>query len=93
MSEREMTVNSAGQTFEEWFVLVDRVVVAIVGLGADDLSDWYYWDGWSDDMTPTEAAREAISNDETFALMSMISDVLANTEATAKHRRGIASSD
>ena len=49
-------------TFETWMVKVDKVLVSKCGLGYMDLPDCCYWDMWDSEMTPTEAAHEALSN-------------------------------
>lgn len=50
------------QTFEEWLVAVDTVIINKLGLSYQDLPDcpyraWYY--GW---MSPRSAAAQAIRN-------------------------------
>ena len=47
-------------TFEEWISKVDRRIGNVCGLGVDDLTDQPYWDWWSDEMPPGEAAKLAL---------------------------------
>lgn len=46
-------------TFEQWLKEVDRYVVALCGLGADDLPDWGYRNAYDDGVSPIAAARKA----------------------------------
>lgn len=46
-----------------WFARVNRQVVRISGVGADDLPDQSWRDWFDDGMTPNEAAREALANE------------------------------
>lgn len=48
-------------TFEQWLARVNaEVQKRLDGMGIDDISDWSYRDAYDDDMTPVQAAREAI---------------------------------
>lgn len=62
MSESVVKVNENGVTFADWMKQVNRAVETIVGLSADDLPDWHYWDSWDSGDNPGFAAREVIEN-------------------------------
>jgi len=47
-------------TFEVWMNKVDASVSRRAGLGAYDLPDWMYRDAYDDDMSPEDAATEAL---------------------------------
>lgn len=49
-----------GLTFKQWQDAVERVVQRRLGVGFMDLADWRWFDAWQDEMTPAEAADEAI---------------------------------
>ena len=51
-------------TFKNWMVEVDRIIARRFGITSSDLADTTYWDMWNDEMTPAEAADEALSNDD-----------------------------
>lgn len=48
------------QTFEQWMQRVNQILGSTIGLDADDLPDWHYYDAWEDGVPPKEAAREAL---------------------------------
>jgi hypothetical protein len=47
-------------TFEEWMRYVDQEIGEVCGLGHRDLPDANYRDWFDDEMTPHEAALEAL---------------------------------
>ena len=49
-------------TFEDWMAAVNTHIQRRTGLDRDDLPDWNYRDAYDDDMSPSEAAREAVRN-------------------------------
>ena len=51
-------------TFKNWMVEVDRIIARRFGITSSDLADTTYWDMWNDEMTPAEAADEALANDD-----------------------------
>ena len=56
------TVN--GRTFTQWMGAVDAIISRRFGMTSSDLADTTYWDMWNDEMTPAEAADEALANDD-----------------------------
>jgi|2_EtaG_2_1085320.scaffolds.fasta_scaffold42555_2 hypothetical protein len=56
------TVN--GRTFKQWMGAVDAIISRRIGMTSSDLADTTYWDMWNDEMTPAEAADEALANDD-----------------------------
>lgn len=51
------------ETFEAWMAAVDRAVEAKVGLSASDLADIAYRDLYDSEVSPTEAAAEALAGE------------------------------
>lgn len=49
-------------SFDAWFDAVDREIVAICGLGVNDLPDQPYRDWYNDEMPPREAAMYALED-------------------------------
>ena len=47
--------------FALWLHYLDRAVKRRVVLGYRDLEDWDYWSAYDGDMSPTEAAVEALT--------------------------------
>tara|TARA_R110000764_G_scaffold165669_1_gene252542 strand:- start:1580 stop:1753 length:174 start_codon:yes stop_codon:yes gene_type:complete len=43
---------------------IDAIISKRFGISSSDLADTTYWDMWNDEMTPTEAADEALANDD-----------------------------
>lgn len=52
-----------GLTFEHWLDNVNSVVQRRLGVGYLDLADWRWYDAWADEMSPADAADEAISEE------------------------------
>lgn len=48
------------RTFEEWKAAVNRSVMAICGLGADDLPDYDYYMAWKANFSPEKVAKAAL---------------------------------
>ena len=53
-------------TFEEYKAECDDVLIGMLGVGTDDLTDWAWRDAYDDELPPTEAVREALENDGTL---------------------------
>ena len=53
-----------GRTFKQWMGAVDAIISRRFGMTSSDLADTTYWDMWNDEMTPAEAADEALANDD-----------------------------
>ena len=47
-------------TFEKWMSKVDAAISQICGLTSEDLADQCYRDWYEDEMSPSEAASEAL---------------------------------
>lgn len=59
--------NACGdREFGLWLYLVDR---RIGFLTHRDIADWHWRDAFDDGVSPTEAAREALSIDDTFSIL------------------------
>lgn len=52
--------------FDEWRKQVDRIIRHRIGLTADDLPDYDYWQAWYAHMSAARCAREAIKNAATM---------------------------
>jgi hypothetical protein len=52
-----------------WLYLTDRRCRKIVGLSIFDLADANYGDFYADGMSPGEAARAALENDDTYSAL------------------------
>jgi hypothetical protein len=52
-----------------WLYLTDRRCRKVVGLSIFDLSDANYGDFYQDGMSPSEAARAALENDDTYSAL------------------------
>ena len=64
LSERRLeSVDTEPRKFEAWYKLVDREVIAIAGIGIDDLADGPSWDAWADGYTPAEYAHERLEKE------------------------------
>ena len=53
-----------GRTLKQWMAEIDAIISKRFGISSSDLADTTYWDMWHDEMTPTEAADEALANDD-----------------------------
>lgn len=53
-----------GLTFQQWRAAVDKILLAKVGMSADDLADFNSYDAWDSEMTPDEGARECLESDD-----------------------------
>tara|TARA_R110000744_G_scaffold146693_2_gene259570 strand:+ start:630 stop:845 length:216 start_codon:yes stop_codon:yes gene_type:complete len=53
-----------GRTLKQWMAEIDAIISKRFGISSSDLADTTYWDMWNDEMTPTEAADEALANDD-----------------------------
>lgn len=64
----EMKVRYANgdSKFAIWLAAVDTKVQRVAGVGLFDLGDWLIRDAYDSGFTPTEAAREALAQDDTF---------------------------
>lgn len=58
------TVNEYGQTFAQWRARIDQILIANVGMRADDFADAPYWDCFADGITATEMIGEIAEYDE-----------------------------
>lgn len=47
-------------SFDQWKDRVSGIILHRVGLTADDLPDWCYYDSWQVGDTPSQAAVSAI---------------------------------
>lgn len=54
-------------TFKEWLAEVNTFLVALCGMGSDDLPDQDYWNMWNDEVDPEDAATEILDNEGFFA--------------------------
>lgn len=61
-----MSYAGGDERFALWLFMCDKRVVAIVGLGLRDLSDWGWRDAFDSGSGPFEAARAALAEDDTF---------------------------
>ena len=52
------------RTLKQWMAEIDAIISKRFGISSSDLADTTYWDMWNDEMTPTEAADEALANDD-----------------------------
>lgn len=50
--------------FDQWMKEVDTAVSATAFLSADDLTDQPYYEWWESGMSPAEAAREALAEND-----------------------------
>lgn len=57
------------ERFGLWLALADRRMTRAVGVGFSDISDWRWRDAYDEGYTPSEAAREALASDDTYAAM------------------------
>lgn len=57
------------ERFGLWLHIADLKTVRGVGVSIFDLSDWAWRDAYDNGTGPTAAAREALSEDETFSAM------------------------
>lgn len=51
-------------TFEQWMKKVNAKLVATCGLESSDLADIAYYDLFEDGLSPAEAAKEALAENE-----------------------------
>lgn len=49
--------------FDHWLDAVDEAIFELAGVGLNDLADQAWYDWWSDEYTPQEAAYEALENE------------------------------
>lgn len=54
------TERRKGLTFREWKREVNKELVHLCGMVADDLPDYDYWDAWDGEVTPADTAREVL---------------------------------
>lgn len=47
-------------TFERWFKIVNAVTSRRIGLSADDMEDFGWWDLWDSEINPREAVDLAM---------------------------------
>jgi len=52
------------QTFEQWMKEVDAALMEFIGLESDDLADCAYADMYADEMTPAEAMRRVLEQND-----------------------------
>jgi len=57
-SDREMSKEPDADEFQTWEQAVNRRLIAMCGLGIDDLPDWGSYDAWKSGMSVEEAAQE-----------------------------------
>ena len=58
-----MYVGRQGRTFKEWLILVDDQLQNIAGVSHVEIGDKNWWVWWDEGFTPTEAANEALDNE------------------------------
>lgn len=51
-------------SFQQWIGQVDALLIAAVGLHHSDLADQTWRDWYESEMSPREAAEEALANEE-----------------------------
>lgn len=68
-TDRAASYSGGDARFGLWLALVDSKVSRAVGLGLFDLGDCNLRDMYDDDMGPTAAAREALSQDDTYSAL------------------------
>ena len=61
LSASRQEVRVSKSSYEAWFRKVDQAIQRLAGVSALDLSDQPYWDWWEEGMTPTAAARSALT--------------------------------
>jgi hypothetical protein len=49
-------------TFEQWMALINQAIMLEVGITTDDLTDQSYRDWYESEMTPQEAADQALAD-------------------------------
>jgi hypothetical protein len=54
------------ESFALWLRLADRRVGRLVGLGVFGIGDWSWRDAYDAGMSPLDAARDALAEDDTF---------------------------
>lgn len=54
-------LNIEDPDFRQWMIEVDDAVMGMVGISADDLPDYAYWDNWNNGADPLEISRAVIS--------------------------------
>ena len=57
------STNADGLTFEAWLGAIDRVLLRVVYVTHDCLTDWDLWRRWQENMHPAEAAAQLLDND------------------------------
>jgi hypothetical protein len=55
--------------FAAWLLVADRICLRRVGVSIFDLSDWMWRDAYDGDQRPTDAVRDALRADDTFATL------------------------
>lgn len=61
--DHHQATNADGLTFEAWLGAIDRVLLRVVYVTHDCLTDWDLWRGWQENMHPAEAAAQLLDND------------------------------
>lgn len=56
-------------TFQEWMRQIDAILWSRFQVTSADLADTTYRDMFEDELTPQEAAEEALANDDLGAMM------------------------
>lgn len=56
----ENKLNDDGLTYEQWKAKVNREILAIAGVTADDIGDVDYRSWWGDGVPPKDAAHDAL---------------------------------
>jgi hypothetical protein len=62
-------MNADDLTFEAWLDAVDRVLLRVVYVTHECLSEWDLRGSWQASMHPAEAAAQLLDNDETSMLV------------------------
>lgn len=53
-----MSKNNEGQTYEQWYALLDKCFTRQFGLGVDDFPDYMWFDEFESDCTPEDSFLE-----------------------------------
>ena len=64
------THDGGDERFGLWLALVNNRLIRTVGLGLFDLGDWPIRDAYDNGDSPSEAARLALSYDDTYGALA-----------------------
>jgi hypothetical protein len=57
------------ERFALWLRLVDKRMIGSVGVSHRDIADWTWRDAYDGGQSPSSAALDALSEDDTYAVM------------------------